>query len=43
MAFQPCFLLEIGFIDNASDRAKMLDPVLRKLACEAIVSAILQH
>jgi N-acetylmuramoyl-L-alanine amidase len=43
MAFQPCFLLEIGFIDNASDRAKMLDPVLRKRACEAIVSAILQH
>jgi N-acetylmuramoyl-L-alanine amidase len=40
MAFQPCFLLEIGFIDNASDRAKMLDPDLRKAACKMIVDAI---
>lgn len=36
MSFQPTFLLEIGFIDNDGDREKMIDPVLRKLACEAI-------
>jgi len=41
MAFQPCFLLEIGFIDNAGDRAKMLDPDLRRKACQGIVSALL--
>ena len=41
MAFQPCFLLEIGFIDNAGDRAKMLDPELRRKACQGIVSALL--
>lgn len=40
MAFQPCFLLEIGFIDNADDRAKMLDPELRAKACEAIANAL---
>ena len=41
MAFQPCYLLEIGFIDNASDRAKMMDPDLRRKACQGIVSALL--
>ena len=41
MAFQPCFLLEIGFIDNASDRAKMLDPELRRKACEAIAAVLM--
>jgi len=41
MAFQPCFLLEIGFIDHAGDRAKMLDPELRKKACESIVDLLL--
>jgi N-acetylmuramoyl-L-alanine amidase len=41
MAFQPCFLLEIGFIDNAGDRAKMLDPELRRKACQGIVAALL--
>jgi N-acetylmuramoyl-L-alanine amidase len=40
MAFQPCYLLEIGFIDNASDRRKMLDPDLRRKACEAIAAII---
>ena len=40
MAFQPCFLIELGFIDHAGDRAKMLDPVLRKLACNAIAQVI---
>jgi N-acetylmuramoyl-L-alanine amidase len=42
MAFQPCFLIELGFIDHAGDREKMLDPVLRKTACEALARAILQ-
>jgi len=41
MAFQPCFLLEIGFIDHAGDRAKMLDPELRHKACQGIVAALL--
>ena len=41
MAFQPCFLIELGFIDNASDRAKMLDADLRKQACEMLADAIL--
>jgi N-acetylmuramoyl-L-alanine amidase len=40
MRFQPCFLIELGFVDNAGDRAKMLDPVLRAKACAAIVGAI---
>ena len=41
MSFQPCFLIEIGFIDNAGDRAKMLDPEKRKAACMAIVNVLL--
>ena len=40
MSFQPCFLLEIGFIDNSADRARMLDPTLRYLACAEIAKAI---
>ena len=40
MSFQPCFLLEIGFIDNAHDRAKMLDPTRRRAACEALALAL---
>jgi N-acetylmuramoyl-L-alanine amidase len=40
MAFQPCFLIEIGFIDHAGDRAKMLDSALRRKACEAISAVI---
>lgn len=41
MSFQPCFLIELGFIDHAGDRAKMLDPELRRAACAALVSEIL--
>jgi N-acetylmuramoyl-L-alanine amidase len=41
MAFQPCFLLEIGFIDNAGDRAAVLDPAKRKAACEAIAKVLI--
>jgi N-acetylmuramoyl-L-alanine amidase len=40
MAFQPCFLLELGFIDNPDDRAKMLDPELRAKACEALAKVL---
>jgi N-acetylmuramoyl-L-alanine amidase len=40
MAFQPCFLVELGFIDHDGDRAKMLDPELRAKACEAIANAL---
>lgn len=38
--FDKCWLLEIGFIDNEGDRAKMLDPVLRKKACEEIAKIL---
>jgi len=41
MAFQPCFLIELGFIDNAGDRAKMLDPTLRRKACEALAKVLM--
>jgi len=40
MDFQPCFLLEIGFIDNPADRDRMIDPVKRKAACEALAKAL---
>jgi len=41
MDFQSCYLLEIGFIDHIGDRAKMLDPEMRKRACESIVGVLL--
>lgn len=40
MEFQPCFLLEIGFIDHTGDRSKMLDSCLRKQACEKIAKIL---
>ena len=40
MSFQPCFLLEIGFLDNASDRQKMLDLTIRKKACAKIAKIL---
>lgn len=40
MSFQPCFLIELGFMDNKSDRDAFLDPVKRKAACTAIADAI---
>jgi N-acetylmuramoyl-L-alanine amidase len=40
MAFQPCFLVELGFIDNKTDRAAMLDPVKRRAACEALADIL---
>lgn len=40
LEFDKCWLLEIGFIDNADDRAKMLDPDLRKAGCIAIADIL---
>lgn len=40
MSFQPCFLLEIGFLDHAGDRAKMLSSELRRKACEALADTL---
>ena len=40
MSFQPCFLLELGFIDHAGDRAKMIDPAYRRQACNALAAII---
>ena len=40
MAFQPCFLIELGFIDHTGDRAKLLDARLRLNACEAIAKIL---
>jgi len=40
MAFQPCFLVELGFIDHDGDRAKMLDQIKRKLACQWLAGAL---
>ena len=40
MEFDKCWLLEIGFIDNPSDRSKMLDAEIRRKACAAIADVI---
>lgn len=40
MAFQPCFLIELGFIDHAGDRQKLLDPDLRHAACLALADIL---
>lgn len=40
MSFQPCFLIELGFLDHDSDREKMTDPVLRTKACEALADVL---
>lgn len=42
MSFQPCFLIELGFLDHPGDRAKMLDAGLRRAACEALAKVILE-
>lgn len=41
MEFDKCFLIELGFIDNPKDRAKLLDPTLRWKGCIAIADTIL--
>jgi N-acetylmuramoyl-L-alanine amidase len=40
MSFQPCFLIELGFIDHPEDRVKMLDAGLRRDACEALAKIL---
>jgi len=42
MNFQPCFLIELGFIDHAGDREKMLNAEKRKATCNAIADLILE-
>ncbi len=42
MAFQPCFLIELGFIDHSGDRTKMLDPALRYNTCLALADVLLK-
>ncbi len=41
MSFQPCFLIEIGFIDNEHDRRLITDPERRKAACEALADVLI--
>jgi len=40
MSFQPCFLLELGFIDNASDLASLINPALRRATCDLLAKVI---
>lgn len=40
MAFQPCFLIELGFIDNPKDAVAMIDPQKRLDACAAIAELL---
>jgi N-acetylmuramoyl-L-alanine amidase len=40
MSFQPCFLIELGFIDHAGDRAKMLNPDIRRKTCLALADIL---
>jgi N-acetylmuramoyl-L-alanine amidase len=39
--FDKCWLIELGFIDHHQDRLKLLDPALRRKACEAIAAVVL--
>jgi N-acetylmuramoyl-L-alanine amidase len=41
MAFQPCFLIELGFIDNPGDRAKLIDDDAMFCAAREIAKIIL--
>ena len=41
--FPQACLLEIGFLDHAGNRAKMMDTRLRLAACEGLAGAILQE
>ncbi len=42
MNFQPCFLIELGFIDHIGDLTKMLNHDRRQECCRAIVNTILE-
>jgi len=41
MGFGKCWLIEIGFIDHIGDRNKMLDPAMRRKACEALAGVLM--
>jgi N-acetylmuramoyl-L-alanine amidase len=40
MDFNRCWLIELGFIDHTCDRAKLLDPAMRRKGCLAIAEVI---
>lgn len=40
LAFPRAFLIELGFIDNPSDRELMLDPARRRSACVALAKVL---
>lgn len=40
MSFQPCFLIELGFIDNPRDAMAMIDPEKRLAACSALAELL---
>jgi N-acetylmuramoyl-L-alanine amidase len=42
MRFQPCFLLEIGFIDNPDDRQKMTNEKLMLAACNNLADILME-
>ncbi len=40
LEFDKCWLIELGFLDNARDRAAILDPNRRQAVCRAIAQII---
>jgi len=40
MAFQPCFLLELGFIDHDGDRLRITNAINRRKACDALAKVL---
>lgn len=40
MEFDKCWLIELGFIDNPKDRAKLTDSETRRKACDAIAEVM---
>lgn len=40
MSYQPCFLIELGFIDNVKDAESLIDPQKRLDACIAIAELL---
>lgn len=43
MEFDKCWLIELGFIDNPVDRARLLDSGLRKICCEKIADVLVSQ
>lgn len=40
LEFDKCWLIELGFLDHPTDRARLLDPALMRAACEQIAHII---